>query len=253
MDIAIVTGASKGLGEQITRILLAKGVGVIAISRQGNEDIRQFAAACGSFYQFVPADLTDVGMIETIEKRILAVLDEQDVDHMYVVNNAAMLEPVGYAHHLDPKDVKEHFSLNVLAPMELIHVVLRLIQKQSIPLVVGNITSGAATSAIPGWSAYSSAKAAINAYTRTIAAEQEALGKAHAFFAFSPGVMDTNMQAEIRSADEASFPDVERFRHYKESGRLVDPALVADVFVGILCGEKGPIESGHVYQVADYL
>jgi len=253
MDIAVVTGASKGLGEQITRNLLAKGVGVIAISRQGNEDIRQFASECGSFYQFVPADLTNIETIETIEKRILTVLDEQSVKHMYVINNAAMLEPVGYAHQLDPKDIEKHFALNVFAPMELLHVVLRLVTKQSIPVVAGNITSGAATSAIPGWSTYSSAKAAINAYTRTIAVEQESLGKAHAFFAFSPGVMDTNMQTEIRATDEANFPDVERFRHYKESGRLVDPAIVAEVFVAILLGEKGPIQSGHVYQVADYL
>lgn len=253
MDVAIVTGVSKGLGEQIAQCLLTEGIGVIGVSRTENTTLSSIAEKHDTLYRYVCGNLNDMNAVSLIIDEVSDVLGSSDVDQLYVVNNAAMLEPVGFAHQLNGNAIREHYALNVFAPMDILQGVLHFVEKRDITVTCGNITSGAATSAIAGWSAYSSAKAAINAYTRTVAKEQELLGTTHQLFAFSPGVMDTNMQQEIRSADEDVFPDVDVFRGYKEAGRLVQPEVVAQVFVDILLKKKGPLQSGEVYHISDYL
>lgn len=253
MELAVVTGVSRGLGEQIARKLLAGGIGVVGVSRSKNADLARYGADVGVFYEHVAVDLTLDGAMEEVAIALFAAVRKKAFEKIYVVNNAAMLEPVDFAHRLDMNQVQAHYKINVFTPMELLGEVIRIANAEGLTVCCGNITSGAATSAIPGWSAYSSGKAAINMYTESVAAEQQLLKTSHEVFAFSPGVMDTNMQSEIRSADEAYFPDVEVFRSYKESGRLVDPAIVATIFVEILTGSKGPIRSGHVYHVSDYM
>src|SRR5699024_11342847 len=75
-------------------------------------------------------------------------------------------------------------------------------------IIVANITSGAANKAIYGWSAYGSAKASINAYTTTVGKEQSELNTNNKIFAFSPGVMDNDMQKHIREKDKEAFIEV---------------------------------------------
>src|SRR5699024_10061 len=103
--------------------------------------------------------------------------------------------------------------------------------------------SGAADRPVYGWSAYCSTKACINRYTETVALEQETLETGNKVFAFSPGVMDTNMQAEIRSSDESAFKDVERFKQYKADNYLKHTDDVGRVVIDILTDES-MIENG---------
>src|SRR5690625_5748465 len=104
--------------------------------------------------------------------------------------------------------------------MGLMNECLRISAAKELSFYGVNITSGAANRPIYGWSAYCSTKALINRYTETVALEQHTLKTENKVFAFSPGVMDTNMQAEIRSTDSASFKDVEQFIQYKKDDQL---------------------------------
>src|SRR5699024_8115921 len=131
-------------------------------------------------------------------------------------------------------------------------------------------TSGAANKAIYGWSAYGSSKASINAYTTTVGKEQSELNTNNKIFAFSPGVMDTDMQKHIREKDKEAFIEVENFKNYKKSNLLKDTDVVGGVLVDILSNllkdtdvvggvlvdiltNESDIKNGQIYNITDYI
>jgi NAD(P)-dependent dehydrogenase (short-subunit alcohol dehydrogenase family) len=91
--------------------------------------------------------------------------------------------------------------------------------------VLVNISSGAAVRPYAGWAAYCASKAAVDQLTRVVALEEAPHGLRAV--ALSPGLVDTGMQAAIRASDEASFPEVDRFRLAAAEHRFNSPAWVA--------------------------
>jgi benzil reductase ((S)-benzoin forming) len=89
------------------------------------------------------------------------------------------------------------------------------------------ITSGAAHSVYPGWSAYGAGKAAVDQWARTAGAEQARRGGRVRVLAVAPGIVATAMQEQIRAAAAGDFPDVARFVEFFESGQLREPREVA--------------------------
>jgi NAD(P)-dependent dehydrogenase (short-subunit alcohol dehydrogenase family) len=111
--------------------------------------------------------------------------------------------------------------------------------------VLVNITSGAARSVYPGWSIYGATKAAVDHFTEIVAAEEPGV----VCHAVAPGVVDTDMQAQIRTHDEGTFPAVARFRELQRTGAWNSPAWVADHLLGLLAGTLAPGDV--VYRVPD--
>ena len=87
--------------------------------------------------------------------------------------------------------------------------------------------------------------------TETVSLELSKNGSRHKVIAFSPGVMDTDMQGTIRSSSQESFADVENFKRYKEQGMLRDTDKVAEVLVKLV--NETDVESGKLYHVNDLL
>lgn len=87
--------------------------------------------------------------------------------------------------------------------------------------------------------------------TETVSLELSNKGSRHKVIAFSPGVMDTDMQGTIRSSSEEAFADVENFKRYKEQGMLRDTDTVAGVLVELVT--EADVESGKLYHVNDLL
>lgn len=85
----------------------------------------------------------------------------------------------------------------------------------------------------------------------TAGLELESNGSSSKVIAFSPGIMDTDMQVTIRSSSEESFADVNTFRNYKESGSLRSPDTVAGALVKLVLAEN--LENGKIYKVNDLL
>lgn len=85
-----------------------------------------------------------------------------------------------------------------------------------------NISSGAASHAVPGWSTYCASKAALEMFTKVLKEDHPDVN----CFAIAPGIVDTEMQGEIRKASEDDFPELRRFIGYKEDGELADPKEV---------------------------
>src|SRR5699024_11696314 len=113
-------------------------------------------------------------------------------------------------------------------------------------------TSDYENKSIDGSITYISYKASINAYTTTVDKEQSELNTNNKIFAFSPGVMDTDMQKHIREKDKEAFIEVENFKNYKKSNLLKDTDVVGGVLVDILTNESD-IKNGQIYNITDYI
>lgn len=252
MRFALITGTSRGFGESLASFLLESDVHVIGVSRTDNPRLRVKAEELKMNYTHLSADLTDVNAVEEMIKEVSKILNQSDVSTLYIINNAGMLEPMNQAKEIDSTKLIKHFQINTITPMIIINSFLKLTETSNYPVIIANITSGAATKATYGWSAYGSAKASINAYTKTVGKEQDELKTDNKIFAFSPGVMDTDMQKHIRGQDKDAFIEVENFKNYKMSNLLKDTDLVGGVLIDILTNESA-IKNGEIYNVTDYI
>lgn len=88
-------------------------------------------------------------------------------------------------------------------------------------------------------------------FTQTAALEQAEKNSNNKIIAFSPGVMDTDMQETIRSSSKDAFKDLERFKDLKESNKLLKAEAVADALVDLVL--KGESESGRVYSINELI
>ncbi|MBY7143013.1 (S)-benzoin forming benzil reductase [Virgibacillus sp. NKC19-3] len=249
MKVAIITGVSKGLGESVATLFLESGIDVIGISRSSNEKLSKLGYKNNTTYLHYPCDL---GNIADLEKTCEAIHEEvftEELTSLYVVNNAAVVEPVDQAMNIEAERLAHHIQVNAIAPMALMNLCLRKATDARVPLFGVNVTSGSADRPVHGWSAYCSSKASINMYTQTVALEQG--NTENKVIAFNPGIMDTEMQEQIRESSKEAFTEVETFQDYKRNNVLKDTDAVGSVLVDILTDDD--IENGKIYSVADYL
>lgn len=250
MKVAIVTGVSRGLGEAIATLFLQQSIHVIGISRS-HYSLEKVAKKSGVTYTHYSKDLSRFTDLEDLKKLLKERLEEETISRLFLVNNAALLEPIDQAMDYNSKEFATHVKVNTIAPIVLMNFLLKESHERKINFIGVTITSGAAERPVYGWSAYCSTKASINMYTKTVALEQEEIKSNNKVIAFSPGVMDTQMQAEIRASSKESFKDVETFRAYKEDNKLRDPKEVGNILVDLLL--KGTVENGKIYYARDYV
>jgi benzil reductase ((S)-benzoin forming) len=201
MNLYIVTGTRRGLGEALARRIAAeKQNELIALSRP-EVDLADPAALGRAF--------------DAIEPRIAAGRYEKAV----LINNAGIVEPVAPLERADPADIERNLAVNLVAPMILMRRFLAATTHVALRRVI-NISSGAGRRPISGWSAYCAAKAGLDMATRVVALEAQSRGLAIEAVSLAPGVIDTGMQSTVRSASSEDFADVERFRQMKSEGVL---------------------------------
>ncbi|GAA0456961.1 SDR family NAD(P)-dependent oxidoreductase [Alkalibacillus silvisoli] len=251
MKFAIVTGASRGLGEEVAKNLLSNEHHVITVSRKRKtNDFKNYANDNRKSYFHFSCDLSDLESLSDTAHEIVKVLQKHPVEELLIVNNAGMVTPIGTVGHLENHEIARHVSLNLTAPMLLVNTMKA--NSGAERLTVINVTSGAAEKAIYGWNVYSSTKSAVNKYTETAALEAQELGSRDIHVAFSPGVMDTDMQGEIREADAKDFKDVVSFKQLKDEGQLRSPKEVADLLQSLVKSQDS-LENGKIYKVYDLI
>lgn len=251
MEYAVVTGISRGLGESIAKYLLESGIDVIGISRSSSTKLKEYAAANNVTFTHYPCDLSDVAAINDTFQLISTEIFTGNLTGLYLVNNAAVLDPIDPSMNIDSNDLAYHMQVNIVAPMALTNLFLKAAIEKEVSMIGVTVSSGAAEKPTYGWSAYCSSKASMNMYTETVALEQDELKTGNKVIAFSPGIMDTDMQEKIRSTSQGSFKDVETFIDFKKNNALKDTDTVAGILVDILT-DKGSIENGKIYNVKDY-
>lgn len=210
----IITGASRGLGAALATAAVAAGDSVLGVARQ--------PAAAG---ESLCVDLSDPQGAANALAASLRGRDFSACSQLILVNNAAMLGPVGHGYAM--ADATRHYAVNVLAPIALAHAFIDGTPRLGPRRRIINISSGAASRPIAGWSLYCSSKAALEMQGRCLALEEQATANPVDVVAISPGVIDTGMQAQIRGCDAAEFPDVARFVALQDEGALQAPQAVA--------------------------
>lgn len=246
MKIAVITGVSKGLGEALAKLFLQSQIPVVGISRTENDELTQVAAENKVDYIHCPGDLSELAEVERIIGNLSTTLKRFEPEDIYLINNAAVVNPVNQASRINNEELQIHMHLNLMAPMMLTNALLKMATDWKSELIGVTVTSGAAENPIYGWSAYSSSKAAINMYTKTVAFEQDTLSSRHKVIAFNPGIMDTNMQADIRKHSSEEFIDIDRFKAYKNKQMLKRPDEVARQLFTLLM-KKDSIKNGTIY------
>ena len=216
MNKLIITGHSQGLGKALAEYYLQENWQVLGISRtlwpQTPENLQQCAL-----------DLADNQRLRQAFAGGLLADFLHDATQWLLINNAAQVAPNALAGIAGLEPVVSSVSLNILAPLLLSEEVIRTAPAGSQGGIV-HISSGAGRKAYPGWSVYGAGKAALDHHALCLAAEQHPQLKVASI---APGVVDTAMQAEIRSSSEQNFPLLPRFLALKREGGLISAQQAA--------------------------
>jgi len=213
----IVTGASRGLGAAAARALASFGAPVVIGARtaSGLETVAQDIRGRDGRAAVVVGDVTQ----ESVRKQLVETALQDFGGLRGLVNNAAMLRPIAPLAQAEAGAWEAHFRLNLMAPVLLTRLALDALRRSDGRVI--NVSSGAAGHVTPGWGAYDLSKAALNQFTRQLAAEEPNVVSV----AFRPGVVDTEMQAEIRTTGQEAMPpeSYARFVRSFEQGELLPP------------------------------
>jgi NAD(P)-dependent dehydrogenase (short-subunit alcohol dehydrogenase family) len=226
--VAVVTGASRGLGAGLAEHFAASGLH-LGLCARTRPDI---ASASGA--QIGAVDVTDHDHLARFADEVVARFGRIDL----WVNNAGLLGPIGPLADADPREVRRVVDVNVTGALNGTCVFARHVRSRPGGGVLVNISSGAATTPIVGWATYCASKAALDQLTRVVALEEADHGLAA--YSVSPGLVDTDMQAAIRATDEATFPDVARFRRAAAEQRFNSPVWVAEQILALAFGPGRP-------------
>jgi len=202
--VAIITGASRGLGEVIARVLAERGYDLVIGARNPGplQDVAESISQKGSSVVPVAGDVTDA----SVRARLVSAARELGGLDL-LVNNASELGDIAPLMEFDVQRFGRVFPVNAGAPIALIQLAVPLLAERR-GLIV-NITSDAAHAAYPGWGPYGASKAALELLTRTLAAELRDRGVSAVVV--DPGDMRTRMHQEAFPLEDISdrpLPDV---------------------------------------------
>jgi NAD(P)-dependent dehydrogenase (short-subunit alcohol dehydrogenase family) len=201
--VAVVTGASRGLGKELARELLREGLRVIIDARDPDSlELTRLELARFGEVVAVAGDIVDPGHVHAL----IALADRFGRLDL-LVNNASTLgkTPLPAIAQLDSRTFTSLFEVNVFAPIHLIQHALPLLQRSEAGTIV-NITSDAGVEAYPTWGGYGASKAALEHVSRVLAAELD--GSSTRVLVFDPGDMNTDMhRVAIPDADPMELRD----------------------------------------------
>lgn len=215
-DLVIITGASRGLGRALAENVPFPAH-VVDISRTAPSD---------GPIEHLRADLSDPAEWPRVGDAVESMIELHSPSRCVLIHSAGVLTPIGFAGEVDATAYTSNVLLNSASGQVLGHRFLRAISGRDGRFELIMISSGAAKREYPGWSSYGAAKAALDHWVRIVGKEQAERGGVQVA-AIAPGVVATEMQGEIRQADERDFPEVQRFHDIHDEGDLAEPGAAA--------------------------
>ncbi len=222
--LALVTGASRGIGAATAEALAAAGAHVVLAARTAEdlETVEERIHAAGGSATIAPIDLAEPGSIAKLAQAIGERWQALDV----LVLNAAMLGTLGPVAQIDGKELNKLFTLNVLAQQAMIAAFDPLLRQSEAGRLIA-ISSGVGAAPRAYWGAYGASKAALEALTTSYGQETENISRVKVAIV-NPGATRTEMRARAYPGED---PET-----------LKPPAAVAEAIVALLAGD---FASGH--------
>jgi benzil reductase ((S)-benzoin forming) len=209
--VFVITGGGSGIGKALAHTLASRGKQILIIGR--NE---QALAATTENHSLIEYLVADVSQIEG-RKSIHEFLKGKQITGL--IHNAGIIEPISSISSISESEWETVLATNLNAPLYLTQ---KLLPQLSGGRVL-HIGSGAAYFPVTGWAAYCTSKAALSMLTRCWQLECKEI----AFASVMPGIIDTEMQAKIRRAQQMDVEKHDFFIQLKANGQLVAPETVA--------------------------
>jgi len=224
----ILTGASRGMGLAMARKLLRPGNTLLCMSRQTSDTLAREASASGAILLQWTQDLAHAAIASARLSQWLREQSAAGFTSAVLINNAGVLAGLSPLSESDASDLRHALRVGLEAPMQLTAAFLSATGHWTARRKVLNISSGLGRQAMASQAVYGAAKAGMDHFTRCVALEEALKPHGAAVCSLAPGVIDTDMQAQLRRADASSFPDQQAFIGLKNKGLLSSPEEAAD-------------------------
>jgi 3-oxoacyl-[acyl-carrier protein] reductase len=239
-QVAIVTGASRGIGRATALSLAAEGANVVvnyaSSSSAAKEVVAEIEAAGGSAIA-IPADVSDVTQVDTLVNAVVDKWKRIDI----LVNNAGITRDALLL-RMKPEDWQAVIDLNLTGVFLCTKAVSKIMLKQRSGRII-NIASVAGQMGNPGQANYSAAKAGVIGFTKTVAKELASRGII--VNAVAPGFITTDMTSDLQSEDILKYIPLSRYGKPEEVAGTIR-FLAADPAAGYITGQVFNVDGGMV-------
>ena len=226
--LTIITGASRGMGLAMAQQLLSPDAMLLCIARHSNTALAAQALQNGALLTQWSLDLANSSAAAEQLSAWLQALPAEQLHSATLINNAGFIPGIVPLHASAPADLAQALRVGLEAPMLLSAAFLQATRHWPIPKKILNISSGLGRRAMASQSAYCAAKAGLDHFTRCMALDEALQPHGARVCALSPGIIDTDMQVQLREADAAQFPDRGSFSDLHRHGQLTPPAIAAE-------------------------
>lgn len=225
-QVALVTGAGRGIGRAAALALAQAGAAVVLAARSTDElhSVADEIKLQGGKALAIPIDVSDPAQVDYLLVLALRAFNRIDI----LVSNAALIQPLGKVWETSPTAWQKLIAVNVIGPYLCARAVIPQMLDRGSGRII-NLSSVVAERNLEGASAYNASKAALERFSGTLAVEVKNTGIV--VTTLRPGLVDTPMQADIRRTPAHLFPKVNIWEKYHEEGQLRPPTEAARAIV----------------------
>lgn len=217
MKTIVLTGSTGGLGRDLAEELLnEKESELICMYRNKSKFEDVFHGKEKRIQGYLIKAEDDFSALEEL-------MNSKNMESVILILNAFSIVPIKRIGDFNAREIEGFVYGNVTRNLLLLNSIVGVCKRKSIGLRIVNLDSGAADFPLTGWSNYCAGKAYMNSILSVILAENPEFQ----VVSFDPGVMNTDMQSEIRSVKSDVFDKVETFIEYKKENKLHEPSYVA--------------------------
>ncbi len=219
-----ITGTGRGIGKSIAETLLEnENVRVTGISRTSSIKHKN--------YSHITTNLGDINDTESIFFPTI-----ENAEEIVLINNSGVISEILRVGKLKNTSVVNDYNVNIVSLSILMNNFIKKYQNYTNKRTLLNVSSGAGKHSIDAWGVYCASKSALDMFSENIKLEQTFYSEENKIKVFSvaPGVIDTQMQDQIRNTSKEDFSNVEKFITLKENNELASPKETADLLLKII-------------------